>query len=108
LPGLGFARRHGDEAAIQINLAPVEPLQFGRPKAREGTEGQVRPQGRIGFLEQAGDVFRREDRNSRFRFLVPHHAGKRTAALEQMALLFRPIAAGPTPAACRSWSWLRA
>jgi hypothetical protein len=52
LPSLGFARRHGDEAAIQINLAPIEPLQFGCPQAREGTEGQVRPHVASAFLSR--------------------------------------------------------
>jgi hypothetical protein len=41
LPSLGLARRHGDEAAIQINLAPVEPLQFGGSQARKCTNGQI-------------------------------------------------------------------
>ena len=63
LPGFGFARRHGDVTAIQVNLAPIEPLQFSGAKSRKGTKRQVGPHARIGFLEQAGDVFRGEDRN---------------------------------------------
>src|ERR1700692_1192279 len=74
---LGLARRHGDEAPIQINLAPIQPMQFRRAKARERTDGEVRPQGGISFLEQAGNLLRREDRNSRFIFLVAHHVEER-------------------------------
>jgi len=61
LPGFGFARRHGDVTPIQVNFAPVEPMQFRRPQARKRAESQIRPQRNINLLEQAGDLFRRED-----------------------------------------------
>jgi len=93
LPSLGLARSYGDETSIQVNLTPIKPLQFRRPQARESTKGQERPQSVIGLLEQAGDIFRHEDRNRCFLFLVPHHAGEWTGTLEQMALSFRPISA---------------
>lgn len=91
---LGLARRHGDKVPIQINLTPIEPLQFRCPQTREGTEGQVRPQGGVSLLEQTGNLFRREDRHRSFLFFVPHHAGERTGTLEQMTMRFRPITAG--------------
>ena len=40
LPSLGLVGVNGDEAAIQIDFLPIEPLQFGGPMAGEGSQGQ--------------------------------------------------------------------
>jgi hypothetical protein len=92
-PSLGLACGYGNEAPIQINLAPIKPVQFRCPQARERTQGEVWAQSCIGFVEEAGNLFRREDRNGRFLFLVPHHARKWTGTLEEMPMSFRPITA---------------
>jgi len=40
LPGLGFVRGHRDKAPAQVDLAPVQPLQFGHPQTGKGSKGQ--------------------------------------------------------------------
>src|SRR5476649_2734218 len=45
LPGFGLAGIDRDKATIQIDVLPVQSLQFGHPKARERSESEERAQG---------------------------------------------------------------
>ena len=58
------------------------------PRARKGRRVSS------ALVSKLGDVLRREDRNSGFRLLVPHHRRERASAFDQIAPAFRPIAAG--------------